>query len=60
MMVEILQKTQFSIQYDESAIHNQAILLVHVRYIHEDDVKVEMLFTKRLPETATGEDISMK
>jgi len=56
-IVEILQKTKFSIQVDESTIHNQAILLCYVRFIHEDDIREEMLFIKSLPETTTGEDI---
>ena len=47
-MVEILQKTKFSIQVDESTIHSQAILLVYVRFIYEDDIKEEMLLTKGL------------
>ena len=45
-MVEILQKTKFSIQVDESTIHNQAILLVYVRSIHEGDIREEILFIK--------------
>ena len=56
-MVEILQKTKFSIQVDESTIHNQAILLVYVRFINEDDIGEEILFIKSLPKTTTGEDI---
>ena len=56
-MVEILQKTKFSIQVDESTIYEQAILLVYVRFIHEDDIREEMLFIKSLPETTTREDI---
>ena len=55
--MEILQKTKFSIQVDESTIHNQAILLIYVRFIHEDDVREEMLFITFFPETTTGEDI---
>ena len=56
-MPKILQKTKFSIQDDERTIHNQAILLVYVRFIHEDDIREEMLFIKCLPETTTGEDL---
>ncbi|CAI9714941.1 Hypothetical predicted protein [Octopus vulgaris] len=56
-IVEILQKTNFSIQIDDSTIHNQAILLVYVRFIHEDDIRDEMLFIKSLSETTNGEDI---
>ena len=56
-MVEILQKTKFSIQVDESTICNQAILLVYVRFNHENDIRGKMSFTKRLSETTTGEDI---
>ena len=56
-MVEILQKTKFSIMVDDSAMHNQAILLVYVRFIHEDGIREEMLFIKSLAETTTGEDI---
>ena len=48
-MVEILQKTKFSIQVDERTIHNQTILLVYVRFIHEDDIREEMLFINSLP-----------
>ena len=56
-MVEILQKTLFSNQVDESKIHGQTILLVYVRFIHEDDIREEMLFIKCLPEATTGKDI---
>ncbi|XP_036369722.1 SCAN domain-containing protein 3-like [Octopus sinensis] len=56
-IVEILQKTNFSIQVDDSTIHNQAILLVYVRFIHENDIREEMLFIKSLSETTYGEDI---
>ena len=45
-MVEIMNKTKFSVQVDESTIHNQAILLVYVRFIHEDDIMEEMLSKK--------------
>ncbi|CAI9724250.1 Hypothetical predicted protein [Octopus vulgaris] len=55
-IVEIFQ-THFSIQVDENTIHNQAIILVYVRFIHEDDIKEEMLFIKSLSETTNGEDI---
>ena len=50
-MGEILQKTKLSIQTDESIIFNQAILLVYVRFFDEDDIREEMLFIKRLPES---------
>ena len=56
-IVEILRKTTFSLQTDESTIHSQAIFLVHVRFIYNDDVREEMLFFKSLPETTHGEDI---
>ncbi|CAI9715651.1 domain-containing 3-like [Octopus vulgaris] len=56
-IVEILQKTNFSIQFDDSTIHNQAILLVYVRFVHEDDIREEKLFIKSLSETTNGEDI---
>ena len=52
-MVKILQKTKFSIQVDESTIHNQVIPLEYARFIHEDDIREEMLFIKSLPETTT-------
>eukprot|EP00106_Octopus_bimaculoides_P008132 XP_014775574.1 PREDICTED: SCAN domain-containing protein 3-like [Octopus bimaculoides] len=55
-IVEILQKTIFSIQVDNSTIHNQVILLVYVRFIHEDGIREEMLFIKSLSETTNGED----
>ena len=32
-IVEILRKTKFSLQTDESTIHSQAILLIYVRFI---------------------------
>ena len=56
-IVEILRKTKFSLQTDESTIPNQAIHLVYVRFIYDDDVREEMLFIKSLPETTRGEDI---
>ena len=56
-IMEILCKTKFSLQTDESTIHNQAILPVYVRFIYDDDVGEEMLFIKSLPETIRGEDI---
>ena len=33
------------------------ILLFYVRFIHEDNIREEILFIKSLPETTTGEDI---
>ena len=56
-MVQIQEKTQCSVQVDERTIHNQAILVVYVRFIHEDDIREKMLFIISLPETTTGEDI---
>ena len=56
-IVEILSKTKFSLQTDESTIQNQAIFLVYVRFIYDNDVREEMLFIKSLPETTCGEDI---
>ena len=56
-VVEILRKTKFSLQTDESTIHSQAVFLVYVRFIYNNDVSEEMLFIKSLPETTRGEDI---
>ena len=56
-IVEILRKTRFSLQTDESTIHSQAILLVYVRFIYNNDVREEILFINSLPETTRGEDI---
>ena len=56
-IVEILRKTKFSLQTDESTIYSQAILVVYVRFIYDDDLREEMLFIKSLPETTRGEDI---
>ena len=56
-IVEILRKTKFSLQTDQSMIHSQAILLVYARFIYNNDVREEMLFIKSLPETTRGEDI---
>ena len=55
-IVEILCKTKFSLQTNESTIHRQAILLVYVRFIYDDNVREEMLFIKTLPETTCAED----
>ena len=55
--MEILQRTKFSIQVYESTTHDQAILLVNVRFIHEDDIGEEILFIKGMPESTTGKDI---
>ena len=56
-MVEIPQNTKFSILVDENTIHNQAIFLVNIRFIHKGDIREEMLFIKCLHETTTREDI---
>ena len=56
-IVEILRKTKFSLQTDESTIYSQAILLGYVRFIYDDDVREEMLFIESLPETTRGENI---
>ena len=56
-IVEILHKTKFSLQTDESTIRSQAILLVYVRFIYDNDVREEILFIKSPPETTCGEDI---
>ena len=56
-IVEILLKTKFSLQTDETTIYSQAILLVYVRFIYDDDVREEMLYIKTLSETTRGEDI---
>ncbi|XP_014781353.1 SCAN domain-containing protein 3 [Octopus bimaculoides] len=45
-------------EVDDNTIRNQAILLVYVRFVHEDDIKEEMLLIKSLSETTNGEDIS--
>ena len=58
-MVEIQQKTIFSMQVDESTIHYQAILLVYVRFIHEDDIR-EMLFIKSFMKLLLERIYSMK
>ena len=49
-IMEIPQNTRFSIHVDERTIHNQAILLVYVRFTHEDDIREEMLFINLLLE----------
>ena len=56
-IVEILRKTKFSLQTDESTIHSQAILLVYFRFIYNNNVREEMLFINSLHETTRGEDI---
>ena len=53
-MLEILQRSKFSILVDESTIHIQAILQFHDRFVIEDDIREEMLFFKRLPETTNA------
>ena len=55
--MEILQKANFSIHVDENTIHNEAILLVYVIFIHEDDIMGEILLNKSLSETICGEQI---
>ena len=59
-MVKILQKTKFPIQVDDITIHNQAILQVYVRFIHEDDIREEMLLTKGLQKLLLEKIYSMK
>ena len=59
-LVEIPQNTKFSLQIDETTIHNEALLLSYVTFFHENDVREEMLFLKSLPETTSGKDIFME
>ena len=62
IIVEVLRDKKFSTQTDKSTIYNQTILAVHVRFIYDNVVRQEMLFTKMLfikimPKTTCGEDI---
>ena len=59
-LVEILLNTKYSLQIDETMIHNEEVLLSYVTFVHETDVKEEMLFLKILPETTSGKDIFME
>jgi len=55
--LQILRETKIFIQLDQNTIHNQAMLVVYVRFIHEDNIREEMLFIKNLHETTCREDI---
>ncbi|OAF66138.1 hypothetical protein A3Q56_06135, partial [Intoshia linei] len=41
---------KFSLQVDETTIHNQALLLAYVRFIYQNDIRAEILFLRSLPE----------
>ena len=59
-LCEVLQKTFFSIQLDETTTSdNNALLMAYVRYIYEYNGKVmeELLFCKCLQTDATGQTI---
>ncbi|KAK9685709.1 hypothetical protein QE152_g37837 [Popillia japonica] len=55
-LVDILKKTKFSIQLDESTLSdNTALLMSYVRYFNETgETKEEMLFAESLPLDTTG------
>ncbi|KAL0859501.1 hypothetical protein ABMA27_010658 [Loxostege sticticalis] len=53
-----LQKTQFSIQLDESTLPgNEALLLAYVRFIMEEEIHEELLFARTLETDTKGESI---
>lgn len=58
-LVDILKKTKFSIQLDESTLSdNTALLMSYVRYFNETgETKEEMLFAESLPLDTTGTSI---
>ena len=48
-IVKILQNTNFSMQINETTIHNQALLLSYVRFVYQTDIREEILFIRNLP-----------
>ena len=54
----ILKKTEFSLQIDESTMPgNEALLLAYVRFIQEENMVEEMLFARPLITDTKGESI---
>ena len=56
-LVEKLKNVKFSLQLDETTIHNSALLLSYVRYFDISGIHEEMLFIKFLKTDTTGETI---
>ena len=57
-LCEVLQKTFFSIQLDETTTSdNNALLMAYARYIDNGKVMEELLFCKCLQTNATGQTI---
>ena len=54
----ILKKTEFSLQIDESTMPgNEALLLAYVRFIQEENMVEEILFARPLISDTKGESI---
>nr|XP_042717488.1 protein ZBED8-like [Chrysemys picta bellii] len=57
-LCEYLKTSQFSIQLDESTLPgNEALLLAYMRFIKEEKICQELLFTKNLQTDTNGESI---
>ena len=57
LLEQIVKSPWFAIQCDESTdIENKAVLLVFVRYLHEEDIHEDILCTLLLPKNTTASE----
>uniref|UniRef100_A0A5S6Q8U6 DUF4371 domain-containing protein n=1 Tax=Trichuris muris TaxID=70415 RepID=A0A5S6Q8U6_TRIMR len=58
VLCNILRRTQFSLQLDESILPGyEALLLVYVRFIHDDNLVQNLLFAQELETATKGESM---
>ena len=58
LLVQIVKSPWFAIQCDESTdIENKAVLLVFVRYLHEEDIHEDILCALLLPKNITASEL---
>ena len=58
LLDQIVKSSWFAIQCDESTdIENKAVLLVFVRYLHEEDIHEDILCALLLPKNTTASEL---
>uniref|UniRef100_A0A5S6QPJ2 DUF4371 domain-containing protein n=1 Tax=Trichuris muris TaxID=70415 RepID=A0A5S6QPJ2_TRIMR len=58
VLCNILRRTQFSLQLDESILPgNEALLLAYARFIHNDNLVQDLLFARELETDTKGESM---
>ena len=58
LLEQIVKSPWFAIQCDESTdIENKAVLLVFVRYLHEEDIHEDILCVLLLPKNTTASEL---